>query len=427
MAEDHDEKDLVELFLQRAADTSTLDAQLKLIKFMSVAGIHCPRLQHDLCARVVGEDGGAGVPEEDRWNVLEITARAALAVGQSDAARRCLDLLRGRFQNSLRVERLRLLVVEVEGGGGRAKAEAGYTQLLAADEADTASAKRLIALKKASGSLEAAAEALRVYLDGVGSGDASGWLDAAETHLELVGAGAGSSKCVQQAIFCMEELALLLPTNGAYHVRLCELLTSLAGRPGVGQDESTDRTRMARLHGSEGVRLTNKASPYAVVALADACYAHWRVSSGRPVGHLLVLPATPASTLPQAVRALGGAAAAVGVAASSTEKIGNAVRTDAAKASREEDEALHAYACVLLTGMRGGGVGERTRRQAAAVVSSRAVSVAGRDVFPALALEEALLSRGVEEKLRAQSAAMQQSGGGSGTGGEASSLRLGTD
>jgi hypothetical protein len=385
------EGDLVETFIARASDVSTAQQARKLLSLIGAASLDVPTLVHALATTVLASPGAAALGD-DLPGLLEQSALAALAVGNQAAARAHIDALKVQFPTSARVDRLALRLVEASGHA--ATAEEGYRAALKKDGNDPASVKRLIAIKKGRGDMSGAMADLAAYLAGLGAGDAGAWLDAAELQLALpnIAGVAGSRKSgrLAQAAFCMEELILLQPANAAFHARAAELLVG----QGCGGEGAEGRGRIARLHAAEAVRLTGKGCAYAIVALADAAYVHWCAVTGARPGPL-ALPCCSAAAAPSLVAAVEAGEGFPVSAGAGGDETGPPV-------ARAEAAALHALALRLLQALAASPAGAHTRRQAAGSVTAASVTVKLSAVFPALALEAALLGPRVEALLAAR-------------------------
>ena len=189
-----------------------------------------------------------------------------------------------------------------------------YNEHLEKNPNNAAFHKRLISIYKEDGNYIEATKALSSYLEKFCS-DSEGWLEMAELQLYLSTNPLSKNNNsytnrIPHAIFCMEELLLLQPNNAAFHTRMSDLLcrnTVELGLPSFTNhtqfinnntspssssslvykqykamdikhedyDQLIYTLRNARLHASEGVRLTNKLNLYSLMSLADSCYLHY--------------------------------------------------------------------------------------------------------------------------------------------------------
>ena len=150
------------------------------------------------------------------WSIYEQIFVAALDVGNETLASTCLNPLRKKFPDSLRVKKLIGMQYECQGEFKRARIL--YDTLLATNPGELSILKRLVAAFKGEGDLVRAVEELHNVLK-IFYHDQQLWEELAEIHLSM---GDFSS-----AAFCFEELVLLGPGVGAYHLRLADIYYSM--------------------------------------------------------------------------------------------------------------------------------------------------------------------------------------------------------
>ena len=181
---------------------------------------------------------------------LHQVAVAALDSGDSKLAEELVGKLGGQFPGSVRVERLRGMILEAQGEWGRA--DTLYKKILEEDETNQAAMKRRVAVARGRGDLAGAAKQLKEYL-GTFQADAEAWEELLEVYLQL-----GMHR---QAAFCAEELILANPQNPGHHLRLAELFYTLGGAENLrtalayfaGALELTDGRSARALYGATAV------------------------------------------------------------------------------------------------------------------------------------------------------------------------------
>ena len=150
------------------------------------------------------------------WSIYEQIFVAALDVGNETLASDCLKPLIKKFPDSLRVKKLIGMQFEYQGEYKRARIL--YDTLLATNPGELSVLKRLIAAFKGEGDLVRAVEELHNVLK-IFYHDQQLWEELAEIHLSM-----GD---FPSAAFCFEELILLGPGVGAYHLRLADIYYSM--------------------------------------------------------------------------------------------------------------------------------------------------------------------------------------------------------
>ena len=150
------------------------------------------------------------------WSVYEQIFVAALDVGNETLASDCLKPLKKKFPESLRVKKLTGMQYEYQGEYKRARIL--YDTLLATNPGELSILKRLVAAFKGEGDLVRAVEELHNILK-IFYHDQQLWEELAEIHLSM-----GD---FPSAAFCFEELILLGPGVGAYHLRLADIYYSM--------------------------------------------------------------------------------------------------------------------------------------------------------------------------------------------------------
>lgn len=338
----------------------------------------------------------------DLWAILEQAVPACLMQKDLAGAEKYLARLKAQFKNSSRVKRLEGLLLEAQGKFDAAKTL--YDAMITAQPANRLAHKRRAALAKARGDPRAFMEALSSYLD-IFSDDAEAWLEMAECHLS-------QGNCAQAA-FCYEELVLLYPGNPAAHARLAECMSGTLAASSTlrehaeGQSSDAveqrrkqkDRLRLARLHASEAVRLSDRKSAYALAVLADVSFLHARACAGtastaKSVQTTVLAPGGASQRTLMAVADLArgitaAAAAAVGARSGSAEgRVHGDDREDF-----EESMSLH-----------------RLARHHLAKLSSSQASLAStkhRDVFPLADVEKTFLSKEMLAELQDREKALE--------------------
>mmetsp|Transcript_13790 Transcript_13790/g.15719 ORF Transcript_13790/g.15719 Transcript_13790/m.15719 type:complete len:294 (+) Transcript_13790:150-1031(+) len=159
---------------------------------------------------------------DDVWEVREKVFLAALDEYDLQSAERELKQIEKRFPDSIRMKKLKALLLEVKGEFKEAKQL--YTTLEKEDEHDKAATKRKIAIMKTQGHVDAARKALGEYLE-VFQSDQDAWKELALLNVDIGNYEAAS--------FCFEELVLFTPTNPFYHLACAECMYTEGGARSV--------------------------------------------------------------------------------------------------------------------------------------------------------------------------------------------------
>eukprot|EP00850_Spirogloea_muscicola_P014463 SM000104S09333 [mRNA] locus=s104:143159:152628:+ [translate_table: standard] len=166
--------------------------------------------------------GGAGNGFADLWTVYEQVAVAAMDCNSPAVADRCVEALMRRFPDSLRVSRLKGMLLEAKGWYNQA--DNVYSSLLVEHPTEAVLHKRRVAMLKAKGDLVGAVDALKEYLD-IFMADHDAWRELADIYITL--------QMLKQAAFCYEELLLSQPTNCLYTLTYAEILYTIGGPDNV--------------------------------------------------------------------------------------------------------------------------------------------------------------------------------------------------
>lgn len=150
-----------------------------------------------------------------KWLVLETVLQACAAFGLENWANYCFSVLSREFSTSSRVKRLSGLLEESR--GNYASALDVYMSLLAENQGDIKTRKRVAMCLLASGRTADAVQCLTRHVAEFGS-DEEAW--------QLLGNLYVSQSCFPQAIFCYEELLLHNANNIVATLSLAELLAS---------------------------------------------------------------------------------------------------------------------------------------------------------------------------------------------------------
>lgn len=169
--------------------------------------------------------------------VSEQAAIAALECGASEFAQSLIREIARKFPTSSRTRRLQGMFWEAS--GVTEKAQEIYSSHLRSNPSDEIILKRQVAIQKTLGNTQAAIEALRSYVS-IFSGDHEAWEELSDLYLSL-----GQYK---QALFCLEELLMFMPTNSEYLVRTADILFILGGPSGL---------KLARSYYAKAVEVSN--------------------------------------------------------------------------------------------------------------------------------------------------------------------------
>uniref|UniRef100_A0A158QET3 TPR_REGION domain-containing protein n=1 Tax=Hymenolepis diminuta TaxID=6216 RepID=A0A158QET3_HYMDI len=215
---------------------------------------------------------------QEKWIVLEQVLIAALDVHDLETAQICLNHLRKRFPESIRVKRLHGMLLEASNQFEEARSL--YKEIIDAESTDIISRKRLIITFKSQGLYNQAIEELNKYLK-LFMADVEAWSELSDLYLAQ-----GNFK---HAAFCVEEMILANPHNPLLHERLAEvkffylklllicLLTSLlTGILAVSahikySEGGTENLELARAYFAHACRLnpTNVRALYGLLLVAS--------------------------------------------------------------------------------------------------------------------------------------------------------------
>ncbi|PKU72249.1 ER membrane protein complex subunit 2-A [Dendrobium catenatum] len=154
----------------------------------------------------------------EEWTLYEQVAVAAMDCHRNDIANDCIEALSKKFPGSIRVGRLKGMLLEAKGAWP--DAEKIYAQLLVDNPLDQIILKRKVAIAKAQGNLAAAVEYLNNYLETF-MADHDAWRELAELYISI--------QMYKQAAFCYEELILSQPTIPLYHLAYADVLYTMGG------------------------------------------------------------------------------------------------------------------------------------------------------------------------------------------------------
>eukprot|EP01088_Endostelium_zonatum_P018668 TRINITY_DN6059_c0_g2_i1.p1 TRINITY_DN6059_c0_g2~~TRINITY_DN6059_c0_g2_i1.p1 ORF type:complete len:296 (-),score=70.41 TRINITY_DN6059_c0_g2_i1:41-928(-) len=161
--------------------------------------------------------GGWFGPSEELWSVIEQVFLAALDTNQIEVASKQLSLMRKQFPTSSKVDRLTGMLKEAEGNYDAA--EDTYNLILARDESDSLTRKRLICLLKAQKKKRPQAiEKMNDYLKDF-QADVTAWKELGDMYLD--------EQQYRFAGFCYEELIAAEPLNFHYTLRYAEIMFTL--------------------------------------------------------------------------------------------------------------------------------------------------------------------------------------------------------
>lgn len=161
---------------------------------------------------------------------------AAIDLNDKALIKECLAELHGKFPNSGRVKRLRLMS-NLELNERFEDALSEYNQMIATDEANSLLYKRKIAVMIAAKHIPEAIKCLVEYL--------KKFLNDHEAWIQLANLYIGEQEYVRAA-FCMEELILTSPHNHLYQEKYAEIQYTIG---------SADSLELARSYFAQAVRL----------------------------------------------------------------------------------------------------------------------------------------------------------------------------
>ena len=154
----------------------------------------------------------------EQWSVREQVLVAALDAGEGEVAARLLAELEAQFPGSLRVARLRGLVLEA--AGKSKEAAAVYDEMIKSNPNGALGLKRKVCLLKSAGRLPEAIKSLSAFLE-VFQSEEDAWKELAQLYVE---AGDLAGAC-----FCLEEVLLHRPHSYLAHMAYGEALMTLGG------------------------------------------------------------------------------------------------------------------------------------------------------------------------------------------------------
>lgn len=166
---------------------------------------------------------------QEKWQSYENIFLACLRTGDNESAYRCLEDLTQRFgKTNERVMALQGLYQEATAGSQREAEDVlkGYDEVLAADPTIFPIRKRRAALLRSLGRTSEAAAALTELLDSSPT-DAEAWAELADVYL--------TQGLYEQAVYCLEEVLLVMPNAWNIHARLGEVLVLSASRAESGE------------------------------------------------------------------------------------------------------------------------------------------------------------------------------------------------
>jgi tetratricopeptide (TPR) repeat protein len=169
-------------------------------------------------------------------------------MGEVESARAHIEILKKRFPESSRVEKLEGLALEAEGKFD--KALELYDGMLKKNHANLAVMKRMVACRKAKREkTEAVKDLLSITTNF--PGDLETWLELADLYIEF--------RNYAQAAFCLEEVILIDPTRSHYHNKLADIYYTL-GTPSDASTHQADAKKhllLARKHYSVSLTMQN--------------------------------------------------------------------------------------------------------------------------------------------------------------------------
>ncbi|CAI6341464.1 unnamed protein product [Periconia digitata] len=153
----------------------------------------------------------------ETWTIHENLLLAALRTGDDASARQILDRMTERFgESNERIIALRGIYEEALAKDDKelAKVLDGYGKVLDTDPTNMAVRKRGIAVMKNLGKTAEAIASLRVLLDSSPT-DAEAWAEMSDMYASIGSWG--------QAIYCLEEVLLLMPNAWSAHAQIATL------------------------------------------------------------------------------------------------------------------------------------------------------------------------------------------------------------
>ncbi|PVH95029.1 hypothetical protein DM02DRAFT_571886 [Periconia macrospinosa] len=153
----------------------------------------------------------------ETWTIHENLLLAALRTGDDASARQVLDRLTSRFgESNERIIALRGIYEEALAKDDKelTKILDGYGKVLESDPTNIAVRKRGIAVMKSLGKTAEAIASLRVLLDNSPT-DVEGWAEMSDMYASIGSWG--------QAIYCLEEVLLMMPNAWSAHAQIATL------------------------------------------------------------------------------------------------------------------------------------------------------------------------------------------------------------
>ncbi|KAI9772248.1 MAG: hypothetical protein M1840_000997 [Geoglossum simile] len=172
------------------------------------------------------------------WTVYEHLLLSCLRTGDDKSARLCVEKLLGRFGiTNERVMGLKGLFQEAVAGDNAAleRILREYEAIINDDPTNTPIAKRRIALLRSMSHVEEAISSLVKLLD-MSPTDAEAWSELSDLYL--------SQGLYQQAIFCLEEVLLIIPNAWNIHARMGELVFISSNALAQANDRDVGRALM---------------------------------------------------------------------------------------------------------------------------------------------------------------------------------------
>ncbi|ESP03354.1 hypothetical protein LOTGIDRAFT_205044 [Lottia gigantea] len=187
---------------------------------------------------------------DELWLVYEQVCIAALDCQRLDLAEECIEALKYKFSDSMRVERLRGMLYEADGRFN--KADKLYSDIIEKDPTNMIARKRQVAILKAQGKTAEAIQKLNDYLKKFMT-DYESWMELCDLYL--------SEFDYFNAAFCMEEVIMSNPHNHLFHQKYAEIRFTMGG---------SDNMELARSYFAQAVRLNpnNVRALYGVLLAA---------------------------------------------------------------------------------------------------------------------------------------------------------------
>eukprot|EP00310_Coccolithus_braarudii_P019050 CAMPEP_0183338942 /NCGR_PEP_ID=MMETSP0164_2-20130417/6054_1 /TAXON_ID=221442 /ORGANISM="Coccolithus pelagicus ssp braarudi, Strain PLY182g" /LENGTH=323 /DNA_ID=CAMNT_0025508869 /DNA_START=55 /DNA_END=1026 /DNA_ORIENTATION=- len=181
--------------------------------------------------------------------------------------------LSARFPGSLRVKRLKAMMLEAKGEYEVAMNE--YDEIMKEDPNNLFAMKRQVACLRARNKPSEAAKKLVEHLNVV-CADADAWVQLADLYLQ--------QQQHRKAAFCMEELILINPMNYMYHIRYGEILFTIGG---CERGHNAELVRTARKYFAHALELKPQNNLRALYGLLLCCAAAGKGSKKGDVTELL--------------------------------------------------------------------------------------------------------------------------------------------